>query len=107
MDDIGRSGFASIRNGRVQLMLASPTYVPRAAATDGRLTSAHYCFYLDDVVAFRAAASAAGHPVSDLVVRFYGLKECEVVDPDGHVLVFGQETSEPPLSRPPGSTGAP
>ena len=38
---------------------------------------------------------AKGHEVSDLAVRFYGMKEFELLDPDGHVLVFGQETDEP------------
>ena len=28
------------------------------------------------------------------VTGFYGLRELEVVDPDGHVLAFGQELNE-------------
>jgi hypothetical protein len=34
--------------------------------------------------------------VSDLRVTFYGMKEFEVRNPDGHILWFGQETDEPP-----------
>jgi uncharacterized glyoxalase superfamily protein PhnB len=95
MDDVGRSGFASVRNGGVRLMLASPTYVPEAPKVDGRLTSAHYYFYPEDVVALWESIREKGHETSDLAVRFYGMKEFELLDPDGHVLVFGQETDEP------------
>lgn len=95
MDDVGRSGFASLRNGSAQIMLASPTDVPEAPKIDGRLTSSHFYFYLDDVVAYRDAVQARGQTVGDLFVRFYGMKEFEVLDPDGHVLVFGQDSDEP------------
>jgi len=26
---------------------------------------------------------------------FYGLKEFEMLDPEGHMMIFGQETDEP------------
>lgn len=51
MDNVGRSGFASLRNGRTQIMLASPSYVPDNAKVDGRYTQSIYYFYPDDVAA--------------------------------------------------------
>lgn len=36
MDDVGATGFASLRNGKAMVMLASPTYIPRAPRVDGR-----------------------------------------------------------------------
>jgi len=95
LDDVGRSGWASLRNGQAQVMLASPSYVPMAPRINGRHTSSLCYIYIDDVAALHASLLAAGHAVTDVVVRFYGMKEFELVDPDGHVLVFGQETDEP------------
>ncbi|MEZ5351014.1 MAG: VOC family protein [Bryobacteraceae bacterium] len=101
MDDVGRSGFASLRRGKAQIMLASPTSVPEAPRIGGRYTQAVYYFYPADVVALREEVMAAGGAPSELAVRFYGMKEFELVDPEGHVLVFGQATDEPvtPESR--------
>ena len=47
-DPIGRSGFASLRNGKAQIMLASPDYVPLAPKVDGRHTQAILSFYPED-----------------------------------------------------------
>jgi uncharacterized glyoxalase superfamily protein PhnB len=45
-----------------------------------------------------AEAKRKEFQVSDLRVTFYGMKEFEVRDPDGHILWFGQGTDEPPTS---------
>ena len=98
MDDVGASGFASLRSGAATIMLASPTYVPRAPLVDGRYPQAAYYLYVDDVAALRRRVVAADWPATECVDRFYGLREFEVVDPEGHVLLFGQsiEESAPP-----------
>ncbi len=91
-DSIGGSGFATVQNGKARLMLASPTYVPaNPKAEDGRFTQANYYFYVEDAEALRQAVMDAGWPATECVDRFYGLKEFEVADPDGHVLLFGQD----------------
>lgn len=95
MKDVGRTGWASLRNGHVGLMLGSPHYLPEGAKIDGRFTQTVYYFYPEDVVALRDEVIARGHEATDLRVAFYGMKEFEVVDLDGHVLLFGQETDEP------------
>ena len=56
-----------------------------------------------DVEAVHASVVAAGHDTGELHVTFYGMKEFEMLDPDGHVLVFGQATDEPPSPRKEGS----
>lgn len=36
MDDVGKTGWASLQNRRVQLMLGSPAYLPEPKKTDGK-----------------------------------------------------------------------
>jgi uncharacterized glyoxalase superfamily protein PhnB len=104
MDDAGRSGWASLRNGQARIMLASPKNVHEAPRINGRHTQAVHYFYPEDVAALHESLVAAGRRVTDLSVRSYGMKEFELVDPDGHVLVFGQETDEPVTPEKAGST---
>ncbi len=96
MDDVGKTGWASLRNGRVQLMLGSPTYLPEPKKTDGKHPQAVYYFYPEDVVALRDSIIVKNEEVSELQVRFYKMKEFEMLDPDGHMLLFGQDTDEAP-----------
>ena len=96
MDDVGPSGWASLNHGTIQLMLASPHQAPAPVKVDGRYPQVCFYFYPEDVEALRASILNQGHAASELVVRFYGMKEFEMLDPSGHVLVFGQETDEPP-----------
>ncbi len=55
-----------------------------------------YYFYPDDVVALHGALGRKGIAVGDLCVTFYQMKESSCLDPDGHMLTFGQPTEEPP-----------
>lgn len=96
MDDIGKTGWASLRQGDVQIMLASPSYVADGVKVGGRYPQLMLYLYPEDVAGLREDVKAKGYQPSDLVVRFYGMKEFELVDPSGHVLVFGQETDEAP-----------
>ena len=96
MDDVGRSGWASLQCGGARMMLASPTYIPAAPQVDGRFTQALHYLYVDDVEALHSSVVERGWPATDLVVRFYGMQEFETADPAGHMLVFGQDTDEAP-----------
>ena len=96
MDDIGTSGWASLERGAVRLMLASPSYIPTPKPTEGKLSEVLFYFYTDDVVSLRAHIVECGYHVSEFAVRFYQMKEIELTDPEGHVLIFGQDTDEPP-----------
>lgn len=100
MDDVGTSGFATVRNGAATVMLASPSYIPRAPKVEGRYTQAVHYFYVEDVAALRRAVMDAGWPATECVDRFYGLREFEVVDPEGHVLLFGQDLGPDPIEHP-------
>ena len=99
MDTVGKSGWASIRNGSVQLMLASPDYIPQPQKSEGRYSQAMYYFYPEDVQSLHADLQQRGLSVSELTARFYGMTEFEMLDPSGHVLVFGQDTNEKPAGE--------
>jgi len=95
MDEVGKSGWAYLTHGGIDLMLASPTYVPESVKVDGRYPQHHLYFYTPDVAALRSVVVGNGHEATELVQRFYGMLEFEMVDPSGHVLVFGQDTEAP------------
>ena len=95
MDDVGATGFASLANGAARLMLASPTYVAEAPKVDGMYTQSNYYFYVEDAEALRGSVVDRGWRATPCVKRFYGLLEFEVVDPDGHVLLFGEDLEKP------------
>ena len=92
MDDVGKSGWASLNHGAVQLMLAS--HGPEPVKVDGTYPQVIFYLYPEDVMALRESIVAKGYPAGDLRVTFYGMKEFELIDPSGHCLLFGQETSE-------------
>ena len=46
--------------------------------------------YPDDIVAYHAQVRAAGIPIPDLEVTFYGLTEFRLEDPDGNRLWIGK-----------------
>ncbi|MCY4129706.1 MAG: VOC family protein [Gammaproteobacteria bacterium] len=98
MDDVGLTGWASLTRGRNRIMLTSASYLkaPEKNA-DGSLDSdvIHY-FHCEDVVGIRTYLVNAGVPVSNFYVRFYGKKEIEFSDPDGRLLIFGEDTDEEP-----------
>ncbi len=48
---------------------------------------------VDDVAAVHQDIAARGGPVSELLDKEYGIRECEVQGPERHVLVFGQPIS--------------
>ena len=90
LEDVGKSGWASLRRDGVTLMIASPDYTPSAIPIDGRHTQAIHYFYCDDVEAIRTAVLAAGYDAGEPRLTFYKHKEIDLVDPEGHMLTFGQ-----------------
>ena len=91
MDDVGATGFAALRNGKAAVMLASPTYIAQGTKVDGCFPQSNYYFYVADAEGLRQSIVEAGWEATECVDRFYDIKEFELVDPDGHVLVFGQD----------------
>ena len=90
-DDLGKSGWAYLTHGPVDIMLASPGYLPDPVKVNGQYPQLQLYFYPDDVRSYRESVVERGGPASDLETRAYGMLEFQVVDPSGHVLVFGQD----------------
>lgn len=98
MDDVGLTGWASLSHGSNRIMLASPSYLTTPVPNeDGKLDSdvVHY-FHCEDIVGIREHLVDAGVDVSPFFVRFYRKKEIEFRDVDGRMLIFGEDTDEPP-----------
>jgi uncharacterized glyoxalase superfamily protein PhnB len=94
--------WAWIKAGDCELMLSESggpsNQVVQIDPSHDEAWPAIYYFYPEDVVALHADVKRKGFQVSDLRVTFYGMKEFEVRDPDGHILWFGQATDEPPTT---------
>jgi uncharacterized glyoxalase superfamily protein PhnB len=90
MDDVGKSGWASVGRDGVHLMLASPTYFPDMPKVNDRYYQAQYYFYTDELDALREHIKAKGAETTEIIEQSYGMREFEMVDPDGHILIFGQ-----------------
>jgi uncharacterized glyoxalase superfamily protein PhnB len=90
MDDVGKTGWASLGMGEVALMLMSPTSHPEPVKVDGKHPAAIYYFYPEDVVGLHGSLRDKGEQVSDLRETFYEMTEFSLEDPSGHMLVFGQ-----------------
>lgn len=48
-------------------------------------------FHVDDLDAMHTEYAASGAKPGEIGEMSYGMREFEVVDPDGHVLCFGQD----------------
>jgi catechol 2,3-dioxygenase-like lactoylglutathione lyase family enzyme len=80
--------WAMLRFGECRLMVDESINVDPAAA---RLSVIY--LYPDDVVAYHGELRRNGLPVPDLDVKFYGLTEFRIYDPDGNRLWIGQKSS--------------
>ena len=90
--------WAHIRRDGVDLMLAGgleggPLRRPGATGADWPVM---FYFYPDDVESLHRALGSRGVDVGKLCVTVYRMKEFSCLDPDGHLLTFGQDTNEPP-----------
>jgi len=89
--------WAHIRRDGVDLMLAGgeggPVRPPGATGADWPV---NFYFYPDDIESLHRALGSRGVDVGTLRVTVYRMKEFSCLDPDGHLLTFGQDTNEPP-----------
>ena len=90
--------WCSLKRDGVELMLNSPDDAPPRQHPD---PTVYYIYCPDSVDALHEELTNKGVEASDITVRFYGMKEFHVTDPDGHHLCFGQETDEPSEETPP------
>lgn len=91
MDDVGKTGWASLGKGNVHIMLASPTYFPEMPKVNDRYYQAQYYFYTDKLEELHEHIKGKGVEVTGIIEQFYNMREFELVDPDGHILIFGQD----------------
>jgi len=94
MDEMGKSGWAMLQKDGVKLMLGSPHYFPDMPKVEGRYFQAQYYFYSDDIDSLRERVVEAGHEPTGIVEQPYGMREFEMADPDGHLLIFGQDVKQ-------------
>jgi catechol 2,3-dioxygenase-like lactoylglutathione lyase family enzyme len=89
--------WAEIERNGISVMFNAPPR-ERVVRDVPRSSKDYQIFYfdVDDAAGLRTEFQARGVAVSDLRVAFYGMKEFEVRDPEGHWLWFGQPTDEPP-----------
>ena len=85
-------------------MLARPPVYLQLGGIGGRREAADrstctLCFDTVDVPALHAALAARIAIEWGPEVYFYGRREFAVRDPDGNLLVFSEETSDPPTCR--------
>jgi len=83
--------WASLREGEVELMLSAP-----GAAPTGSADRAQLYVRVDDVAPILERARAAGVAVRGPYVRFYQMKEIELRDPDGFLVIVAADTDEAP-----------
>jgi catechol 2,3-dioxygenase-like lactoylglutathione lyase family enzyme len=91
-------GWCHIRCDGVELMLTNGLAggpIRRPGDRDERWPVMFY-FYPDDVVGLHRELTVRGVDVGGLCVTVYQMKEFSILDPDGHMLTFGQGTDEPP-----------
>jgi predicted enzyme related to lactoylglutathione lyase len=83
--------WASLRRDGVEVMLTAPEAAP-AGARD----CASLYVYVDDLEGVQERARSAGTDASGPFVRFYGLKELELRDPDGFLVIVAAASDEAP-----------
>ena len=92
----GRVGHAELKIGGATIMLADEfpdmgTVSPQSLGG----TTVRMMIYVADVDAFAARAAAAGaqvlQPPTD---QFYGDRNCKLLDPSGHVWMFGSHIED-------------
>ena len=87
--------WALIRSGNTELMLSESTCREKAPeAVDQNSDSdwpVIFYFYPDNVVELHTYMQEKNNAPSPLKLTEYGMREFSLIDPDGHLLCFGQE----------------
>ena len=90
LDDVGLSGWAALTRDTVELMLASPSYIPAPSANEYPLNQVILYLEVNALTELRRDIIAKDYPVGPIEDRFYGLREFELVDPEGHRIIFAE-----------------
>lgn len=95
MDDVGLSGWAALARDNFEIMLASPSYIP--APKDAETLRNQVLLYIDvtALTELHEEILAKNYPVGKIENRFYGNREFELVDPEGHRIIFAENIEDP------------
>lgn len=86
----GKEEWLYIRLGDAEMIITASGEAPDAIEILSRDRKAAYYFFVDGVRAVRETIIAAGGHPSPVQISQGGMEEFELLDPDGHVLIFGE-----------------
>jgi catechol 2,3-dioxygenase-like lactoylglutathione lyase family enzyme len=94
----GIPSFATLRLGEIKLML-NDEFEPHERKPEHdrpRSDDVTFCFWTKDLESVRASLAEQGCRVGDIRVRYYGMKQLPLHDPDGYRLCLQEPTDDPP-----------
>lgn len=94
----GKEDWHFLRRGRAEIILSESGEAPSQIDVIERDRKAAYYFFPDDLEALHEELMAKGAHASPVRMTADAMSEFELLDPDGHVLVFGQSVRELPAS---------
>jgi catechol 2,3-dioxygenase-like lactoylglutathione lyase family enzyme len=86
----GKEEWLYLRLGNAEMIITASGEVPDAIDIVNRDRKAAYYFFVDGVRAVRDKIIAAGGHPSPIQISQGAMEEFELLDPDGHVLIFGE-----------------
>ena len=90
----GKEDWHFLRRGHAEIILSDSGESPSPIDIIKRDKKAAYYFFPDDLAAFRDEVVAKGATASPIRMTSDAMSEFELLDPDGHVLVFGESVRE-------------
>ncbi|MXZ45203.1 MAG: hypothetical protein F4Z01_09600 [Gammaproteobacteria bacterium] len=91
MDDVGLSGWAAISRDQFEIMLASPSYIPAPPMDETPLNQVILYVEVTALSKLREEIVETEHPIGPTETRFYGHREFEILDPEGHRIIFAEK----------------
>lgn len=85
-----------VRDGHALMFTQHAVDVTASGADKGFAQTTINLYLNEGVEDFHARLKDNGHDVSEMHVAFYGIKQFDLRDPTGYVIVVGQPTDEPP-----------
>ncbi len=94
LDDVGLTGWAAIARDNFELMLASPSYIPAPSNEESELNQVILYVDVTKLSQLRDEICTKEYPVGAIENRFYGNREFELVDPEGHRIIFAKNVKD-------------
>lgn len=94
MDDVGLSGWAALARDNIELMLASPSYIPAPTEDESPLNQVILYVEVNALFKLREEILKKQYSIGAIETRFYGYREFELVDPEGHRIIFAEEIED-------------